>query len=228
MIASRFKGSAQRLLAPLAAMIGKTPVTPNALTVIGFILNVVVGAVLATGSQFVGGFLVLFAGLFDMLDGALARTTGKSTTFGAFLDSTLDRYSEAVLLFGLLVAATQSKDSTQAVLLVFAVMVGSVMVSYVRARAEGLGLRCEVGILARPERVILLALGLIINQLLPVLWILAVFTNLTALQRILHVRNITAGGGPRPAAERKVEEGKTPDARPSSRGPRRPAARLSD
>src|SRR3990172_6831551 len=106
-----------------------------------------------------------------MLDGALARTTGKTSTFGAFLDSTLDRYSEAVLLFGLLVVATQ-RQSTQEILLVFAVMVGSVMVSNVRARAEGLGLRCEVGLLARPERVILLALGLILGQLLPVLWIL--------------------------------------------------------
>ncbi len=227
MIASRFKGLAQQVMAPLAAIIGKTPITPNALTVIGFILNAIVAAVLATGNGLIGGLLVLFAGLFDMLDGALARTTGQSTTFGAFLDSTLDRYSEAVLLFGLLVLATQ-RQNTQEILLVFAVMVGSVMVSYVRARAEGLGLRCEVGLLARPERVMLLALGLIVGQLLPVLWILAVFTNITTVQRILHVRHITQDGGPRPAEGKKLEDQKTPEVRPPSGGSRRPAARLSD
>lgn len=227
MIASRLKGFAQRLLAPVAAMLGKTPLTPNTLTVAGFVLNTGVAAILATGNELVGGLLVLFAGLFDMLDGALARTTGKSSTFGAFLDSTLDRYSEAVLLFGLLVVATQ-RQNTQEILLVFAVMVGSVMVSYVRARAEGLGLRCEVGLLARPERVILLALGLIVGQLLPVLWILAIFTNITTVQRILYVRQITQGGGPKPAEGKQSGEQKVPEARPPSGGARRPAARLGD
>ncbi|MDO8672198.1 MAG: CDP-alcohol phosphatidyltransferase family protein [Dehalococcoidia bacterium] len=227
MIANRFKGLAQQVMAPLARIIGKTPITPNALTVTGFILNTVVAAVLATGHQFIGGLLVLFAGLFDMLDGALARTTGQSTTFGAFLDSTLDRYSEAVLLFGVLVVAAQTQD-TQVILLVFAVMVGSVMVSYVRARAEGLGLRCEVGLLARPERVILLAVGLIIGQLLPVLWLLAIFTNITTVQRILHVRHITQDRGPKPVEGKPTEDQKTPEARPPAASARRPAARLID
>lgn len=227
MLASRFKGMAQKVMAPLVGMLGRTSISPNALTVIGLVVSAVVAAVLATGSGFIGGILVLVAGLFDMLDGALARSAGKTSTFGALLDSTLDRYSEGILLFGLLVAAAQRQD-TQTILLIFGVMVGSVMVSYVKARAEGLGLRCDVGLLQRPERVILLAVGLIIGQLVPVLWILAVLTNVTAVQRILHVRQSTQGGGTKPAEDKQAGETKITDLRPGPGGAHRPAARLTD
>ncbi len=173
-------------------MLASTGITPNWLTTIGFVLNIAVGVVLALGYIRIGGVLVLVFGTFDMLDGALARISGKASTFGAFLDSTLDRYSEAVVLFGLLFWYGQQGNLT-VVLLAYATIVGSVMVSYTRARAEGLGLQCEVGLLARPERIALLGIGLILDQALIVLAILALFTNVTALQRVIHVWKLTSG-----------------------------------
>ncbi|HVC32218.1 MAG TPA: CDP-alcohol phosphatidyltransferase family protein [Chloroflexota bacterium] len=184
------KRPAKRLAEALATLLARTRVTPNGLTVIGFLLNVVVAAVLATGSLRLGGVLLLLAGAFDTLDGALARVTGATSRFGAFLDSSLDRYSEGLLLLGLLYDASRRGDGVVEVL-AFTVILGSLMVSYCRARAEGLGLTCEVGFAPRPERVLILGVGLILGLELPALAILAVLTNLTALQRILHVYAIT-------------------------------------
>ena len=171
------------------AMAG-TGVTPTGLTLIGFGLNLVVAMVLATGALTVGGILVLVAGLFDTLDGAMARVTKRSTAFGAFLDSTLDRYSEAALLLGLAYDAAL-RANLPIVVLAFVVLAGSLMVSYCRARAEGLGLNCEVGIVPRPERVVILGGGLILGLELPALALLAILTNVTAIQRILHVYSLT-------------------------------------
>ncbi len=184
--------TAERLTDPLARLLARTGLTPNTLTILGLLLSIASAWVLATGHLFLGGFLVIFAGAFDLLDGALARATGKSTTFGALLDSTFDRLSEAVILFGLLVFfIRQPSISIQEVLLIFAAIAGSMLVSYIRARAEGLGLECEVGIFTRPERVIVLALGLILSRFEPVLlvalWILAVCTFLTAFRRLIYV-----------------------------------------
>ena len=134
----------------------------------------------------IGGVLVLVAGLFDILDGALARFTNRTTRFGALLDSTFDRLSEALLLFGLLILYLNS-DYTIEILLIFGVMVGSFLISYIRARAEGLGIECKTGLFTRAERVIILALGLIVNQVLIALIILAVFTFITVVQRLVHV-----------------------------------------
>lgn len=150
----------------------------------------VVAWVLATGHFFLGGFLVLVAGAFDMLDGAVARLSGTTTKFGGLLDSTFDRFSEAAMLLGLM-AYYADKGSFQEIILLGAALVGSMMTSYVRARAEGLGLKCEVGIFTRPERVILLAIGLIFNQMLVILWIIAVLSNAVAWQRLLYVRQQT-------------------------------------
>src|SRR5205823_10365986 len=122
-----------------------------------------VALVLASGATLVGGVLVLLVGLFDTLDGALARVTNRKTTFGAFIDSTLDRYSEAVVVLGIVYAALERNDRAT-VLLAFAMLVGSLMVSYARARAEGLGLRAEVGLVPRPERIVVLGIGLIPGQ----------------------------------------------------------------
>lgn len=178
---------ALHLTEPAIRFIAKTKLNPNALTILGFLLSLVIAWVLAIGHLFLGGFLVLFSGWFDLLDGALARATGRATTFGALFDSAIDRLSEAALLFGLLFFYA-AQGSFQQSLLIFAVFVGSVMVSYIRARAEGLGLESEVGLFTRPERLVLLALGLILSPvdlaLLVVLWILAVGTNLTAIQRL--------------------------------------------
>lgn len=169
-----------------ARLLAKSGLSPDVLTVAGLLLAIVVAWQLSQGRFFLGGFLVLLSGAFDMLDGALARAAGRSTRFGSLLDSTFDRLSEAALFLGL-IAYYANQSYQQELLLVGAGLVGSFMTSYVRARAEGLGLRCEVGIFTRPERIILLAIGLIFNQMLVVLWIIAVLSNLVAWQRILHV-----------------------------------------
>ncbi|MCL0059154.1 CDP-alcohol phosphatidyltransferase family protein [Dehalococcoidia bacterium] len=190
MISKLRPGLGRLLTEPIVRLIARTGISPNALTITGFLLNAVVAGVLAGGYLFLGGFLVLFAGWFDMLDGALARISGKSTRFGTLLDSTVDRFSEAVVFLGLLVFYL-AQGATLEILLIYFTIVGSIMVSYVRARAEGLGLRSEVGLFARPERVILLALGLLPSRISPVallvvLWILAVGTMITVLHRLIH------------------------------------------
>ena len=176
----------------VARQIAYPVVTPNLLTVVGFVLTCGVAAVIGMGYELLGGVLVLAVGLFDMLDGAMARVRGLKTRFGAFLDSTLDRFSEAVLLGGVLYL---HQDDPRYPLLVLAVVTGSLLVSYTRARAEGLTPRvdCEVGFAPRPQRVILLAVGLMTGFIFEALVILAVLTNVTTLQRILHVRKALGG-----------------------------------
>lgn len=180
------------ILEPLARFINWTGISPNLLTVIGFALMVGVAYVLATGRLQLGGILIILAGAFDGLDGALARLAGRKSRFGAFLDSTMDRLSEAVIYLGLLIHYTQ-QGGKQESLLIYATIVGSLMVSYARARAEGLGIECKKGILTRFERVVVLVIGLILNQMLIALWILAILSNFTALQRIYHVWLDTGG-----------------------------------
>lgn len=186
------KEKARLAITPLVRVLARTGLTPNTLTVVGMILNGVVGAIIAAGHPQLGGVLLIFTSLFDMFDGALAKLTGKGTKFGAFLDSTLDRYSEALVLLGLLWLSVQ-RGLALDVLLCYVVIVGSLLVSYTRARAEGLGLECRVGLLGRPERIIVLCVGLIANLVTPSLVILAVFTHLTAFQRIVHVWRSTGG-----------------------------------
>jgi len=189
---------AQHISKPIAALLAKTGISPNALTVFGFFATLAVAWVLSTGRFFLGGFLVLLAGSLDFLDGALARATGRSTKFGAFLDSTLDRFSDAALFLGLLAYyASQGSHYTE-IVLIGAALTGSLATSYTRARAEGLGLKDEVGFFTRTERIILLAIGLIVGHwhsyaMVVVLWIIAVLSNLTALQRIYHVWRQTGG-----------------------------------
>jgi CDP-diacylglycerol---glycerol-3-phosphate 3-phosphatidyltransferase len=176
-------------------VIGATGISPNGLTLLGLVLNIGAGAIVASGMLLAGGIALLIASAFDMLDGAVARATGKASRFGAFLDSVIDRYCEAVVLIGLIVVLSRAGD-TPLVVAATAALVGSLLVSYARARAEGLGLDCEVGLLQRPERVIILAIGLIAADYLlaPVIWTLAVVTNITVVQRILHVRGLLRVG----------------------------------
>jgi len=144
---------------------------------------------------------VLIVSCSDFIDGAMARAMGKATRFGALLDSSLDRYSEAVLLFGLLWFYAMEQATTQ-VILIFATVIGSLIVSYVRARAEGLGLDAEVGIMRRTSRILTLSLGLILSPIEPallvILWILAISTNLTALYRLFHVWRVSTKEPPQP------------------------------
>lgn len=181
---------AEMVVRPLAAM----GLTPNMATLLGLLLNTLTAAVLATGSLRIGGALLLFAGLFDMVDGALARVRNQKTTFGAFFDSTLDRISEGVVLLGIILFALMHQPDSAArtwlIALAYVAGLGSLMVSYARARAEGLGLNEKGGLMARPERVLLLAAGLIIGGagwLLGTIAILAITSVFTTIQRIVSV-----------------------------------------
>lgn len=182
-----------KILAPVVNLLARLGFSPNAVTLIGLGLNIGVACLLAAGWLKWGGALMLVAGLFDSLDGALARQTGTKTLFGAFLDSTLDRYSEACALLGLAWFYLEQSERIS-VMLIVAALVGSIMVSYTRARAEGLGLSCKGGLLTRFERVLLISLGLISGLTQPMLWLLAVLANGTALQRIAIVWQATDRG----------------------------------
>jgi CDP-diacylglycerol---glycerol-3-phosphate 3-phosphatidyltransferase len=190
------QGWARNMARKVAQVFVKTPITPNMLTLFGLVLNGVVAALLITDHLVAGGVMMIVAGLF-MLDGALAKITERVTTFGAFLDSVVDRYSEAIILLGLLVHYYQS-DTPQnlvEIVLIYVTLVGSMMISYARARAGALDIHNEVGIMARPERIVLLAIGLLFVTVLlvPVLWVLAIGTQITAIQRVLFVWQVTTG-----------------------------------
>ncbi len=180
------------IIDPIVGLIARLGVSPNALTVAGFAINVVAGVLIGLGHLLAGGLVMtLLAMPLDALDGSLARATHQQTRFGAFLDSVLDRFAEAALLAGLAAWFTQQGDALS-VVVTFVALVGSFMVSYTRARAEGLGVECKVGVFSRLGRVILLAAGLILNQPVVMIWLLAVLSTATAIQRILHVRRMTA------------------------------------
>jgi CDP-diacylglycerol--glycerol-3-phosphate 3-phosphatidyltransferase len=180
------------LIEPIAGALGRMGLTPNLLTLIGLVLIFATAIVIALGYTIWGGVLFLLSGLFDALDGTLARLTNRKTRFGAFLDSTCDRYADAAILFGMMIPFLRAGQPTQ-VILAFAAVVGSVLVSYTRARAEGLGIECKVGLLTRLERFIIIAVGLLFNWVTPALWVLAVLTNFTAIQRIVYVWQVTRG-----------------------------------
>ena len=168
---------------PIARLMNWAGVSPNAITLIGFTCTSAVAAVLAQGHVRLAGLLLIPASGLDAIDGTLARMMNRATRFGAFLDSTMDRYSETVLLMGALIYF-QSQGASTEVILCCATLVGSQMVSYARARAQGIGVDVKDGLLTRFERTLVLIAGLIFNELTITLWVLAVFTNLTALQRI--------------------------------------------
>jgi CDP-diacylglycerol--glycerol-3-phosphate 3-phosphatidyltransferase len=183
------KSTARRLTQPAAKLLARTPITPNSLTWFGFLLTLIAGSLIITGNLFAAGFTVLVAGFFDMLDGALARLTNRTTRFGAILDSTIDRMAEAVILLSLLVLYVREQSLTGS-MLVGITLLCSFMVSYVRARAEALGIECKTGIYTRPERVITLALGLLLSRidgaLITALAITAVLSFFTAAQRLVY------------------------------------------
>jgi len=178
---------ALRITNPVIGILGKSGIKPDALTFTGLAVNIGAAYVIATGHFPLGGILILVAGLFDLLDGALARFAKKTTKFGAILDSTVDRISEAAIFCGLLVWYMPGRSE---ILLIFAVLIGSFLVSYIRARAEGLGLECKGGLFTRAERVIVLAVGLLVNQVVIALWILVVFVYITVVQRLVYLRRV--------------------------------------
>lgn len=204
------------VLEAIARVFQRMGLTPNHLTIIGLVLQGIVGAVLALGYLPLGGVLLILFSAFDAVDGTLARLTGSSTKFGSFLDSTIDRYAEGLTLGGLAIYFTWNPGQVE-VILVFATLVGSFLVSYTRAKAESLDLDCKVGILTRAERVLLLAIGLIFYQWQPfaalppfltwVLLVMAILSNVTAVQRILYVRKITAPTETEPASAEALPGG---------------------
>ncbi len=178
---------AYRITDPIVGILSKRGIKPNALTLINLALNIIAAYVIATGHFFLGGVLVLVAGLFDLLDGALARFTKQTTKFGAILDSVADRISEAAILCGLLIWYIPQQEASLEIVLVFIVLIGSFLVSYIRARAEGLGWQCQVGLFTRAERIIVLAIGLLINQVFIALCVLVVFVFITVVQRLVYL-----------------------------------------
>jgi CDP-diacylglycerol--glycerol-3-phosphate 3-phosphatidyltransferase len=182
------------LARPLDALVrGLARVSPDVLTITGLALNGVACAffALAGGPGYasptllrVGGFVALAAAAFDMLDGRVARLRGRETRFGAYLDSTMDRYSDMLLYLGLMILYARMNE-TLLMVLVWVAAFGSFMTSYARARAESLIPRCRVGLMERPERVALLILGAVANRMVAVLWIIAVLSNVTAVQRVV-------------------------------------------
>lgn len=179
---------AYRITSPIVGMLSRSGITPNVLTLMNLALNIVAAYVIATGHFLVGGVLILVSGLFDLLDGAVARFAKQTTKFGAVLDSTVDRISEAATLSGLLIWYLPQEGATPGIVLILAVLVGSFLVSYIRARAEGLDWQCQVGLFTRAERVIVLAIGLLVNQVFIALCILAVFVFVTVVQRLVYLR----------------------------------------
>ncbi len=185
MIANRFKEKFAFLLAPLGDVISKTGISPNQLTLLGMALSILAGVVIGLGHPLWGALLVILGGLCDALDGTIARSTQKVTRFGAFLDSTLDRYSDLALYMGVMALAFSHRDLSLFLWTALA-LAGAIMVSYTRARAECIIESCQVGIMERPERVIILLVGLIFHWLEGAMVLTAILANWTALQRIHH------------------------------------------
>ena len=196
------------LFQPAVAVFARLSIKPNWLTTAGFVFGVASGFVFAGGRFFWGGLAALLSAICDSIDGSLARRSGTVTVFGRFYDSFLDRYSELAMFIGLsfYYAHNPGSDGRPMVLqevLTNLALVGSLMVSYARARAEGLGLDCKVGLMERPERLTAVIAGSLLASFFNArwiftgaLWLLAVLTNITAVQRMLHVRARTKGMQP--------------------------------
>ena len=176
-----------KLLNAIAGFFNSIGISPDLMTILGVFGNFLAAWFIAKGDLINGGLFVLFFGLFDAVDGSMARLKGGETKFGAFLDSVLDRYSELAIFFGLLVYSIKNSNSVSC-FLVFLAAAGSVLVSYIRARAQALGVDTKIGILTRVERYLVIVPSLLLNRPDIGLWIIAILGNFTAFQRIWHVR----------------------------------------
>jgi len=206
-----------RLVGPLARAFIRAGIHPNVITTIGTLIVISAGVAFGAGKIRLGGLLLLLSGVFDILDGQVARQGGMMTTFGAFYDSTLDRVGESAVFAGLALYFMQggvpAREAPIAVGIAMTALVASLLVSYTRARAEGLGLECTVGIAARAERILLLGVPALFfgpgrngALLFWIVVILALATAITVVQRVLHVASI-AGAAPRPVVKRETLPG---------------------
>lgn len=186
-LSDRLRALFKWILDPIGAFLNRLGLTPNTITMLGLLGNVVAAVFIARGQIVLGGIIVLVMWPVDALDGTMARLRGEPSDFGGFVDSVTDRYSE-LFIFGGLLYYFAAQNELLALMLVFISASGSVLVSYTRARAEGLGYSAKIGVLTRVERYLVLAPGLLFNIPLVSMWILAIFANFTALQRIWYVR----------------------------------------
>jgi CDP-diacylglycerol--glycerol-3-phosphate 3-phosphatidyltransferase len=173
------------ILEKLSRWLDQWGISPMQLTVLGLLINLLGCVLLAKGHFRMGSAIVLFAGLFDMLDGSLARSSGRVSKFGAFIDSVIDRYSDFLIVGGILIHFART-GHTESVILSLIVLSGAMLTSYTKARAESLIPQCDVGWCERPERIVLICTGGIFGILVPILCLLAILTHLTAIQRVLY------------------------------------------
>jgi CDP-diacylglycerol--glycerol-3-phosphate 3-phosphatidyltransferase len=196
---SKLKGYFAHITNPVASALVSLGLTANIATIIGFVINVIVGILFSYGRLILAGALIVVGGSFDMIDGAIARIRKVNDSSGALLDSVIDRYSEGAIFIGIAAYFYKSNNfyGILGVLLTFATMIGSFLVSYTRARSEGLAVDCSVGLMQRTERLVLLAIGVIANGffknliannliLIVVLAILTIFTHITAVHRLIY------------------------------------------
>ena len=187
LLPERLQNKFLRLLDPLVRALAKRKIHPNSLTLAGFVITCMAAVALSKGSLRTGGLLILLGGLCDGIDGNLARSTGKTTRFGALLDSVIDRYSEFVMFLGIAAYFIMLKNYF-ILIVTFIALCGSIMVSYTRARAESLGFESKAGMTQRAERIVFLGLGALIHPMVFKLsiWLVAILSNITALQRLRH------------------------------------------
>ena len=185
MLTRNIGDAAQFVLDRLVRALSIARIHPNYLTALGLAINIVSAILFGKGLFFAAGLVVLGAGVFDMVDGRVARISNSVTSFGAFFDSVVDRYSDMAIYIGLLVYYARVNRFLYLVLVAL-VMAGSVMISYARARAESLIPSCKVGFLERPERVVLIIIGALMDRMGPVLWVIAVLSNVTVIHRCFY------------------------------------------
>jgi CDP-diacylglycerol--glycerol-3-phosphate 3-phosphatidyltransferase len=198
MISDVIGAGAKRIIDAMVRGLARSRINPNVLTFMGLLMNIGCGVLFGYGMFFKAGLLMILANIFDMFDGQVARLRGRVTRFGAFFDSVIDRYSDVIVFVGIMVfyARSTERHSTLLVALTGLALVGSVMISYSRARAESLDIACKVGFLERPERVVLLIIGSLtevgpmtspfLHKMPQVLWVLAVLSHWTVVHRIYH------------------------------------------
>lgn len=188
----RYKEHVARVSDPVARALLGARLRPNQLSVLGLFCSVLAAAAFVLDRPRLGGLLLALAGVLDILDGALARVSRQVSPFGAFLDSVLDRYSDLLVLTGLVVLF-MGRHRIWDVIGALAALMGTVMVSYTRARAESVGVECRVGFMERGERMLTLIAGALLDLLAPAVWVVAVGANVTALHRIVHTWRATRG-----------------------------------
>lgn len=187
-----FRATFKGLLDTLAGFFNRIGLHPNTMTIMGLVGTIAGAVLLGFGHLTIGGIVILVSGVFDALDGSMARLRGEPTRFGAFVDSVTDRYSDLSIFAGLMAWFIQKQDWLTCGIIYIAAS-GTVMVSYVKARAEGLGYSAKMGMLSRVERFLVIVPGLVFNIPKVSIWIIAIFANYTALQRIWHVRKQALG-----------------------------------